>query len=128
MPIVWEALENDGTGVVSDWNLPVKVAAKLEQKLDMLRSAEIDAAGRPVLPHGMFAGPVHGQKSIYKVLVNGELALRPMIGKSADGEWIVLARCVKKGNDTGAEEIAAVTAGSRLAEIATGARARKELT
>ena len=126
---VWEALENNGDGVVSDWNLPSAERAKLETKLDMLAGAEVDPAGKVNLPSGMIVGPhIHKQTGIYKLIVNGNQALRPMIclGPTAnDKEWTVLARARKQDNNTGPEKAAAVTATTRRAEILGRTRKRK---
>jgi len=47
--------------------------AKLNQKLDMLRR-------EPELPPQLLAGPLEG-KPIYKLRINGRVALRPMLCK-----------------------------------------------
>jgi hypothetical protein len=50
--------------------------AKLNRKLDMLRT-------EPELPPQLLAGPLEG-KPIYKLRINGRVALRPMLCKGPD--------------------------------------------
>ncbi len=126
---VWEALENNGGGVVTDWDIPPEQAGKLESKLDLLRAAEVDGSGRVNLPHKLLAGPgVFKQKWIYKLLINGKQALRPMLclgPADREGQWTVLARATEKNNDTAPQKAAAATAAKRRGEVLSGARKRR---
>ena len=126
---VWEAHEGGAEWVVDDWPLPPEMAAKLDLKIAMLRAAEVDATGRVQLPHNLLAGPkIHGHSHIYKMRVQGSMALRPMLclgPADTSSEWTVLCRCSKKDNDTGAEKDAAALAAMRRAEIVAGTRKRR---
>lgn len=125
---VYEALENNGRKVVSDWDIPSDLRAKLERKLDMLASAEVDASGKVTLPTGTLAGPnIYNQQWIYKVIVNGNQALRPMVclgPADRDTEWTVLARAKERDRDTREQKAAAATATLRRQEILDGTRQR----
>ena len=126
---IWEALENNGKGVVSDWDLPKEQAAKLDNKLNMLRNAEVDARGRVNLPPGLLDGPgVWKQQHIYKFRARGKQALRPMLclgPVDLKAEWTVLARAREQDNDTTEQKTAAKTATVRRAEILAGIRGRR---
>lgn len=127
---VWEALENNGAGVVSGWpGVGPEAAAKLDQKLDMLRNAEVDAAGRVNLPQDLLAGPgVYQQKWIYKLKVKGQQALRPMLclgPQLPEYEWTVLARATERDRDTRKSKAAAKVATVRRKEILERRRSRR---
>ena len=100
MRALWEWLDNSGHGEYTDWQLQPPQRAKLDQKLEMLRTAEVDSAGRVSLPTNLLAGPGYKkQKGIYKLKVHGNVQLRPMVtlGQIGDGEgWAILVRAVEK--------------------------------
>jgi hypothetical protein len=85
----------DGTGRNSfkEWTktLQKDELAKLNQKLDMLRR-------EPELPPQLLAGPLEG-KPIYKLRINGRVALRPMLCKGPinnDSEFTLLMGATEK--------------------------------
>lgn len=106
-----------GSGVLSGWELPTRMRAKLDAKVDMLRRAEFDASGRVSLPPALLAGPgVFKAPHIYKLIVEGDLALRPMFCRGpidANSEWTALARAIERNNDTRESREAAATAAQR---------------
>jgi hypothetical protein len=102
---IWEAFENDGDAVVSRWpKLSSETLAKLDSKLEMLQNAEVGPGGKVLLPSKLLAGPgVYGQSGIYKLIINGKQAIRPMLclgPQKPASEWTILARATKKDNDT----------------------------
>lgn len=97
---IYEWVDATGHGVVTDWDLQVAQRAKLDDKLQMLRRAEVDATGRVNLPQNLLAGPgVYGNAAIYKLKVKGNVALRPMLSlgpMNRDTEWTILARAEER--------------------------------
>lgn len=97
---IYEWIDGAGRGIVTDWDLQVEQRAKLDDKLQMLRRAEVDATGRVNLPQNLLAGPgVYGQALIYKLKVKGNVALRPMLSLgpvSRDTEWTILTRAEER--------------------------------
>ena len=125
---IYEAAENNGARVISDWEYYKTHEAKIDQKLHMLQAAEVDPKTRKaVLPQDLLAGPgVYGQKWIYKLKIKGDVALRPMVclgPRDHDAEWTVLFRAVEKGNKLVPDD-AADRAEQRRQEIAVVRRAR----
>lgn len=118
---VYETLENNGDGVVSEWDLPSEIRAKLEQKLHMLPAAEVDKSGKVNLPFGLIAGPgVWEQEWIYKLKIGGRQAIRPMLclgPANRESEWTVLARAREQDGDTREQKAAAARAAKRRQEI-----------
>lgn len=117
--------------MLSDWGIEKAQAGQLDAKLTALSKAEVDpTTGKVKLPTGLVAGPhVWGQKWIYKLRINGRVALRPMfcLGpiKNAD-EWTFLARAREVGNDTTEQKAAAATAASRRTEVMQSVRKRQK--
>ena len=68
---IYEFLDRRGCGVVSEWPLEIRDRARLEEKLGRLRQADFD------LLTGLIAGA--GVAKIFKLQVNGAVALRPML-------------------------------------------------
>jgi len=131
MPIrrIWEARESAGKHVLSDWDVPKEQQAKLDIRLRLLRTAEVDTAGRVALPPAMLEGPgVWGEPFIYKIRLHGKQALRPMLclgPVNAEKEWTVLARAREQGNNLTNQRQAAKTATTRRIEILNGTRGRR---
>lgn len=98
---IYEWIDAGQRGIVTDWDLEVEQQAKLDNKLQMLRRAEVDAVtGRVSLPQNLLAGPgVYGQAAIYKLKVKGNVALRPMLSLGPidlETEWTILAGAVER--------------------------------
>lgn len=118
---VFEFVLSNNERILTDWQIPDRRASgKLKAKIDMLRRAEVASSGEVTLPSGAFAGPsVYGCAGIYKVIVEGEAALRPMFckGPIQNAEWTFLARASKKDNDTSGERSAARLAVERREQV-----------
>jgi hypothetical protein len=80
-----------------DWTrgLQTRERAKLNQKLRMLEKAG------PKLPPQLLAGPIKHYAHIYKMRINGEVALRPLLCKGPihnDEEFTLLKGAIEKGS------------------------------
>jgi hypothetical protein len=99
---VFEWIDLDGKGVVTDWGLQKPQRTKLDAKIDMLVEAEVDPASlKSNLPPGLLAGPgIDGQPFIYKLRVRGNIQLRPMVclGPLNLNEWTILFPAIEVGN------------------------------
>lgn len=127
---IYEWIDGAGRGVITDWELQVAQQAKLDEKLQMLRRAEVDRVGRVTLPQSLLVGPnVYGQKWIYKLRVQGNVALRPMLALGPldrETEWTILARAVERDRRTEPAN-AAELAETRRQEIQTNPTRRRLL-
>jgi len=129
---IFEWLDARGNGVISDARLQVQQRAKLDQKLGMLRRAEVDQFGRVNLPEGLLAGPgVYGQKWIYKLKLQGNVALRPMLALGPvdrEREWTVLFVAEERDRTLHPPgRIAAAEAEARRQQVITDPRRRRPL-
>lgn len=117
---VFEWIDTRGRGVISDWNIQEEQRAKLDQKIHMLRKAEIDPVTRVTsLPPQLLAGPnIYGQSRIYKLKVKGRVALRPFLALDQNGDWVFLERAVERdGRYEPPAKTAAATAETRRLEL-----------
>lgn len=100
---VYEWLDVRGVGLITGRRLQADTQAKLDQKLALLRRAEVDASGRVALPPDLLAGPgVYRQKWIYKLKLHGRLALRLMLALGPidrEHEWTLLFDAVERDNE-----------------------------
>lgn len=114
---IYEWIEANGRGVITDWDLEVEQQAKLDDKLQMLRRAEVDATGRVNLPQSLLVGPgVYRQKWIDKLRVQGNVALRPMLSLGpldCEKEWTILARARERDRKLTPPDAAEVAEGRR---------------
>jgi hypothetical protein len=94
--------------------------AKLNRKLDMLRK-------EPSLPPQLLAGPLGGTH-VYKLKVNGRVALRPMLCKGPienDHEFTLLYGAVERDRVLVPEDAVSRAADRRERVIADPARRRR---
>ena len=90
---LYDYVDGIGRNSFKEWTktLQKDELAKLNQKLDMLRR-------EPELPPQLLAGPLEG-KPIYKLRINGRVALRPMLCKGPinnDSEFTILMGATEK--------------------------------
>ena len=90
---LYDYVDGIGRNSFKEWTktLQKDELAKLNQKLDMLRR-------EPELPPQLLAGPLEG-KPIYKLRINGRVALRPMLCKGPinnDSEFTLLMGATEK--------------------------------
>ena len=130
MKKLWEWIDGSGRGAVTDWGLQVRQRARLDQKLEMLRKAEIDSTGRVNLPQDLLAGPGYrGQKWIYKLKVHGNVQLRPMVTLgpiNGDEEWTILVPAIEENRRLIPAD-APQTATARRAEILIDEGRRRQI-
>ncbi len=121
--ILFEALETDGTGVLSGWRIPAKLRARLDSKLTLLLQHPLDT----VFQMEAFLR-TEGDASIRKVKVKSNVQLRPLCCKgpiNGEGEVTFLLRA--KEVQSGWVPVDAIAqAGKRRTEIVAGQRGRKE--
>lgn len=75
------------------WRLQKADLARLNRKLKMLEDNGAD------LPTGLLAGPIKGHAHIYKLRINGRVALRPLLCKGPidnDTEFTLLMGAFEK--------------------------------
>jgi hypothetical protein len=90
---LYDYVDERGVNSFEEWSnrLEKKELARLNSKLDMLRT-------EPALPPQLLAGPLEGVP-IYKLRINGRVALRPMLCKGPvdkDGEFTLLLGAVER--------------------------------
>jgi len=75
---LYDYLNQRGDNEVADWTRGLQKSdrARLNQKLDMLERYGIDG-----LPPKLVAGPLGGHRHIYKLRIDGSVAMRPMLCK-----------------------------------------------
>jgi hypothetical protein len=98
---VYEAVEDNGEGALTDWEYFKTQEAQIDRKLHMLQQVEVNSkTGKAECPQDVLAGPgVYNQKFIYKLQTRGNVALRPMVclgPVTRDAEWTVLTRAIEK--------------------------------
>jgi hypothetical protein len=86
---LYDYVDNRGLNDFEAWSrgLEKPDRARLSQKLRMLETVG------PELPPQLLAGPIKGQSHIYKLRINGRVALRPLLCKgpiSNDEEFTLL--------------------------------------
>jgi hypothetical protein len=76
---LYDFIDPRGQSVIADWLVTERITKRdigqLNQKLDML------AINGPSLPPKLLAGPIGKTKHIYKLVIHGDLMLRPMLCK-----------------------------------------------
>ena len=74
---LYDYLDNRGDNDFASWSLTLQTRdrAKLSQKLRMLENVGSD------LPPELLAGPIKDYAHIYKMRINGQVALRPLLCK-----------------------------------------------
>lgn len=92
---IYDYLDNRGVNDFASWSrtLETRDRAKLSQKLRMLEKV---GSG---LPPGLLAGPIKGYAHIYKMRINGQVALRPLLCKGPihnDEEFTLLKGASEK--------------------------------
>ena len=122
----WRLLEYvDGDQrVLSDWSLQSVQRARLDQRLDMVRSVGLS------LPPNLVAGPgIDGERHIYKFKVKGNVQLRPLLCRGPqDGrtELTFLARAIERDDILEPAGVAAVAERRRI-EVSLDSRKRVAL-
>src|SRR5664280_1094896 len=73
---LYDFIDPRGQSVIADWLVTERITKRdigqLNQKLDML------AINGPSLPPKLLAGPIGKTKHIYKLVIHGDLMLRPV--------------------------------------------------
>jgi hypothetical protein len=98
---LWTFVSESGRDMLADWagelRLPTRVRAAIDQKADVLRQQPFE-----ILIHtNLLAGPIAKQRHIYKLRVNGDIAVRLMLCKGPlerdDGYTILLGAVERDG-------------------------------
>jgi hypothetical protein len=118
---LYDYVARDGTNAFKAWTktLQKDELAKLNQKLDMLRR-------EPELPPLLLAGPLE-RKPIYKLRINGRVALRPMLCKGPidnDSEFTLLMGATERDRVLDPEDAVDQAADRRAEVIANPTRRR----
>ena len=83
---LWDFLSPRKENLILRWTrqnrLYERDRAKLNQKLDRLQQLDFNLATRT----GMLIGPLHGQEHIFKLVVNGNVKMRPLLCKGPINE------------------------------------------
>lgn len=94
---LYDFTDSRSQSVIADWLVKERITTRdigqLNQKLDML------AINGPSLPPKLLAGPIANTKHIYKLIIHGDLMLRPMLCKGPvdmDGEYTLLLGAIER--------------------------------
>jgi hypothetical protein len=88
---LFDFVDNKGESVIAAWLVQERITKRdrgqLNLKLDML------ALAGAALPPKLLAGPINKQRHIYKLVIHGDMMLRPMLCKGPfdmDSEFTLL--------------------------------------
>lgn len=118
---LYDYVLSNGTNDFEAWSktLEKRDRGKLSQKLRML-----EIAG-PDLPPQLLAGPISYYAHIYKMRINGDVALRPLLCKgpiSNDEEFTLLKGAIEKDRQWVPFDAPTIASTRRLDVIADSAR------
>jgi hypothetical protein len=97
---LWDFLSARGENVVLRWvkdeRLTTRDRAALNQKLDRLRQMDFDLA----IGTKLLAGPIEKQRHIYKLVIHGDVMLRPLLCRGPidpQTEYTLLLGAIERG-------------------------------
>jgi hypothetical protein len=97
---LWDFLSARGENVILRWvkdaRLTTRDRAALNQKLDRLRQMDFDLA----IGTKLLAGPIEKQRHIYKLVIHGDVMLRPLLCRGPidpQTEYTLLLGAIERG-------------------------------
>src|SRR5919109_407392 len=97
---LWDFLSARGENVILRWvkdaRLTPRDRAALNQKLDRLRQMDFDLA----IGTKLLAGPIEKQRHIYKLVIHGDVMLRPLLSRGPidpEAEYTLLLGAIERG-------------------------------
>jgi hypothetical protein len=97
---LWDFLSSRGENVMLRWvkdaRLTPRDRAVLNQKLDRLRQMDFDLA----IGTKLLAGPIEKQRHIYKLVIHGDVMLRPLLCRGPidpETEYTMLLGAIERG-------------------------------
>jgi len=97
---LWDFLSVRGENIILRWvkdtRLTTRDRAVLNQKLDRLRQMDFDLA----IGTKLLAGPIEKQRHIYKLVIHGNVMLRPLLSRGPidpEAEYTLLLGAIERG-------------------------------
>jgi hypothetical protein len=97
---LWDFVSARGENMILRWAKDVRLTTRdravLNQKLDRLRQMDFDLA----IGTKLLAGPVEKQRHIYKLVIHGDVMLRPLLCRGPidpETEYTLLLGAIEKG-------------------------------